>query len=138
IAFPMIMSTLIGGIIGICSGVWFGMIVGLDRLFIYSIAPKSVTTPVAMDISATIGGIPSLSAVLVIIAGITGAMLSPYINKLFRFKSPISKGVSLGTASHAIGTSKAMEYSDFTGTISTIAMILSAIFVSVMTPIILY
>ncbi len=133
-ALPIIVGTLIGSIVGVSTGVGLALIIGIEEKLVYSIAPKSVTTPVAMDISANLGGIDSLTAVFVVFAGIVGAMLGPYVFKLFKMKTPISRGIGLGSASHAIGTSKALEYDSKTGTMSTIAMILSTLFVSVVTP----
>src|SRR5699024_9410815 len=101
---------------------------------IYSLTPKSVTTPVAMDISQTLSGISSLAAVFVMIAGISGAMISTLAFKLLHLKNPISRGVGLGSASHAIGTSRALENSLEEGSISTVAMIISAVFVSILAP----
>src|SRR5699024_707231 len=99
---------------------------------------KSVTTPVAMDISVSLTGISSLAVVFVMIAGISGAMLSTYVYQLTKLSSELAKGVGLGSASHAIGTSKALESSLRQGSISTISMIVSAVFVSVFTPFIVH
>src|SRR5699024_2001731 len=96
--------------------------------------PKSVTTPVAMDISETLSGISSLAAVFVMIAGIFGAMFSTFFFKMFHIDGPVGEVVGLGSASHAIGTSRASESGLKEGSISTIAMNLSDVFVSVLAP----
>lgn len=137
LAYPLIVGSFVGAIVGIVTGVYMTKWVGFDEEIIYSITPKSVTTPVAMDISDSLGGISSLAALFVMIAGISGAMLCMYIYDIFRLKHPVSRGVGLGAASHAIGTAKALENSELEGSISTIAMILSAVFVSMITPIML-
>lgn len=134
LAIPLVFGTLIGSIVGVVTGVYLTKVVGFDEAIIYSLTPKSVTTPVAMDISDTLGGIDSLAAVFVMIAGISGAMISTYVFNVFRLKHPVGRGVGLGSASHAIGTAKALESSQLEGSISTIAMILSAVFVSIITP----
>lgn len=134
LVIPMVVGTLVGAIVGVLSGVYLATLFNFDKSLILSLAPKSVTTPVAMDISQSLGGIASLAAAFVMVAGIFGAMASKYIYRLFRIKHPIGRGVGLGSASHAIGTAKALENSELDGSISTIAMILSAIFVSIIIP----
>lgn len=134
LAFPMLVGTFIGAVVGIVSGVWLAKLVRFEEELVFSITPKSVTTPVAMDISESLGGIDTLSAVFVMVAGIAGAMFGTYVFKWFGLKETIGRGVGYGSASHAIGTSKALENGQLEGSISTIAMILSAVFVSIITP----
>lgn len=137
LAVPIIVGTFIGSIIGIVTGVLLVKVAGFEESIIFSLTPKSVTTPVAMDISNSLGGIASLAAVFVMIAGISGAMISKHVFKLFKISNPVGRGVGLGSASHAIGTARALENGLLEGSISTIAMILSAIFVSITTPFII-
>lgn len=93
-----------------------------------SLVPRSVTTPIAMSISQSIGGVPSITAVFVILTGVLGTLMGPTVLRLFRIDNEIARGVSLGTAAHGTGTSKAFELSSLTGTISSISMILTALF----------
>lgn len=93
-----------------------------------SLVPRSVTTPIAMSISQSIGGIPSITAVFVILTGVLGTLMGPTVLRLFHIDTEIARGVSLGTAAHGTGTSKAFELSSLTGTISSISMILTALF----------
>lgn len=130
----ILVSVTIGGIIGVSSGLIMGKFLGFDKLIILSLLPKSVTTPVAMDIAHSIGGIPSLAAVMVMVAGMSGAVLGPSLLKWVGVSHSIAKGLGMGSASHAIGTSKAMEINPKEGALSTIAMVLSAIIVSIITP----
>lgn len=136
LAFPIIVGTFTGAVIGVITGVYLTLAIGFETEVVFSLIPKSVTTPVAMDISNSLGGIASLAAVFVMLAGISGAMISKYVYKSFGLKLPVGRGVGLGSASHAIGTAKALENSQLEGSISTIAMILSAVFVSVITPLV--
>lgn len=138
LAMPILVGSLIGALIGVISGLLLAKLVGLDPTLIYSLLPKSVTTPVAMDISESLGGIGSLAAVLVIIAGLTGTLLGPFVFRLLRMEGDLAKGVGIGSASHAIGTARAFEESELAGSISTIAMIVTAVFVSFFTPIIVH
>ncbi|HLS24164.1 MAG TPA: LrgB family protein [Pseudogracilibacillus sp.] len=134
LALPILVGSFVGSIIGVVTGVFLARFARLDEVLMYSLLPKSVTTPVAMDISEALGGIASLAAVLVIIAGLTGALFGPFLFRLFRYRSEVARGVGFGSASHAIGTAQAFERSELEGSSSTIAMIVSAVFVSILTP----
>ncbi|WP_078555551.1 LrgB family protein [Bacillus alkalicellulosilyticus] len=134
-AVPIIVGVVVGACIGITSGFYFALWLGVENEIIYSVLPKSVTTPVAMEVSGDIGGVPSLAAIFVMIAGIGGTVLSPFCYKLFRIHHEVARGIGLGSASHAVGTAKAIEYSQQEGAISTVAMTLSAIVVSIIIPI---
>ncbi len=133
----IIFSVSIGAVIGISSGLLLGAIFQLDQNLILSLAPKSVTTPIAMDISELSGGTPTLTAVYVMAAGISGAMFGQYVMNLFKVKHPISKGIGFGTSSHGIGTARALEIGSVEGAISSICMTLSAILTSIFCPIII-
>src|SRR5690625_4689921 len=93
LAFPILAGTFVGAIIGVDTGVLFTKWIGFPKALIYSISPKSVTTPIAMEVAKSLGGYVSLAAVFVIIAGITGAVFHKYIFKLFRIKSSVGRGV---------------------------------------------
>jgi predicted murein hydrolase (TIGR00659 family) len=136
-ALTILFSVFVGSIVGIISGVGLGIISQVNKELIFSIAPKSVTTPIAMEISEMVGGTPAIAAVYVMVAGISGAMFGPYLMKVLKIKHPISKGISIGTASHAIGTSRALEIGAVEGAISSVAMTISAIMTSFLCPIIL-
>ncbi|OZU89323.1 hypothetical protein CIL03_06280 [Virgibacillus indicus] len=131
---PILIGTTVGAVVGISTGILLARFAGFEDLLIYSLTPKSVTTPVAMAIAETIGGVTSLAAVFVMIAGIGGVLFSSLVYKIFRIDHRIGRGVGIGSASHAIGTSKALESSMVEGSISTIAMVVSAVVVSVITP----
>ncbi|WP_449354883.1 LrgB family protein [Virgibacillus natechei] len=132
--FPVLTGTVVGAVVGISSGVLLAKWVGFEEFLIYSLTPKSVTTPVAMEVSATLGGEAPLAAVFVMIAGIGGVMLSSLIFKYGRLDHYIGRGVGIGSGSHAIGTATAMEKSELEGSVSTIAMVVSAVVVSVIAP----
>ncbi|MCB7071550.1 LrgB family protein [Caldibacillus sp. 210928-DFI.2.22] len=109
-------------------------LLGYTKEMIFTALPKSITTAVAVQIAGQIGGIPSLTAVFVMIAGFTGAIIGPYLLKIFKFDHTIARGMAFGNASHAIGTAKAFEDNLETGSISSAGMILSAIFSSFLIP----
>lgn len=130
---PILAGVVIGAIVGVASGLLLAKWFGIEEVIIYSLIPKSVTTPVAMDISETIGGIPALAAVFVMFAGIGGAVMSSFIYKYTRIHHYFAKGIGIGAASHAIGIAMAMENSEEEGAAGTVAMGLSAITVSLIT-----
>ncbi|QKY68746.1 LrgB family protein [Lentibacillus sp. CBA3610] len=134
LTFPILTGTVIGAVIGISSGILLSKWGGVSEEIIYSLIPKNATTPVAMEVASEMGGIESLAAVFVMIAGIGGSMLSSIVLKFTRVHHYIGTGVGIGSASHAIGTAIAMERDSLEGSVSTIAMVVSAIAVSVMAP----
>ena len=99
-----------------------------------SIAPKSVTAPVAMGISEQLGGLPSLTAVLVILTGILGAMLGPPLLNLLKIEDWSARGLAIGTASHGIGTARALQVNEVAGAFSGLAMGLNALATAVLLP----
>ncbi|GAA0607999.1 LrgB family protein [Virgibacillus siamensis] len=131
---PILFGTFIGAVAGMSSGILLAKAAGFDTLIIHSIIPKSVTTPVAMAVSSSAGGVTSLTAVFVMIAGIGGVLLHKSVFKLFRLNHYLGRGVGMGSASHAIGTATMMENSQAEGSVSTIAMVSSAVIVSIVTP----
>lgn len=95
---------------------------GLDEVLRVSLLPKSITTAIGMALSEEAGGIGALTAAVIIITGILGNIFGESLCKLFRIQHPIAQGVALGTASHAIGTSKANELSQLTGAVSSMSL----------------
>lgn len=136
-ALNIIISQLVGCILGIVSVVLIAKIMGAPRAVIYSLAPKSVTTPIAIEVSKAIGGIPPLTASVVIVVGIFGAIFGYSIMKLTKVKNPIAQSLSMGNAAHAVGTSKSMEISPNFGAMSSIGLIVNGIFTAVLAPYIL-
>ncbi|MBS4210396.1 LrgB family protein [Bacillus sp. FJAT-50079] len=133
---PILVGVFIGSVIGVTSGLMMGKWFHIKREIILSLLPKSVTTPVAMDIANTLDGSTSLAAVLVMFAGIGGAVIGPTLFKWLKIDHDLARGLGIGSASHAIGTAKIMEESENAGAASTLAMILSAVIVSIITPLI--
>lgn len=134
---PILLSQLVGCLVGIVSVVLVAKLLGATPDVICSLAPKSVTTPIAMEVSNTIGGIPSLTAAVVVLVGLFGAVFGFKILTLGRVKSPIAQGLSMGTASHAIGTSAAMEVSRKYGAYASLGLTLNGILTALLTPTIL-
>lgn len=136
-ALHIIISQLIGCILGIVSVVLIAKLMGAPKEVIYSLAPKSVTTPIAIEVSKTIGGIAPLTASVVVVVGIFGAIFGYSIMKLTKVKNPIAQSLSMGNAAHAVGTSKSMEISPNFGAMSSIGLIVNGIFTAILSPYIL-
>lgn len=131
---PIIVGVSIGSFVGVISGLAIGKLLNLDLEVILSILPKSVTTPVAMDIAKTVGGSPPLTAIFVMVAGISGAVMGHTLFRWFGINHSVTKGLAMGSASHAIGTARSLQESQQEAAASTIAMTLSAVIVSILTP----
>jgi predicted murein hydrolase (TIGR00659 family) len=119
---PMAAALLAGSITAAASAVAVAWLFGAPREVLASLAPKSVTAPIAMELAKSLGGIPALTAVLVIATGITGAIIvTPLMNAL-RIKDFAARGFAAGVASHGIGTARAFQVSELAGTFAGIAM----------------
>jgi predicted murein hydrolase (TIGR00659 family) len=125
----------IGSVIGIFSIIGVSYLVGLDASIIKSLVPKSVTTPIGVSISSQIGGIVPVTVLAIIITGITGAILGPTICKVFNIKDKVAIGVSIGTASHAVGTSKALELGEIEGAMSSLSIGIAGIMTVIIAPV---
>lgn len=95
---------------------------GMDRILTASLLPKSITTAIGMALSQEAGAIAALTTAAIILTGILGNIFGPALCRLFRISDPIAQGVAFGTASHAIGTSKAAELSALTGAVSSLSL----------------
>ena len=123
---PILITVISGVVIGAFSSISIAWFMGASTETQLSLAPKSVTTPVAMGISELIGGIPSLTAILVVITGIIGAVIGTKIFALMNIKDDSVKGIAMGITAHGIGTARAFQVSSEMGAFSGLAMALSA------------
>lgn len=136
--FPLLLSELAGCVAGIISVVLVAKLFGASREVVLSLAPKAVTTPIAMEISATAGGLPALTAAVVVCTGIFGGMAGFQMVRMSRIKSQIAGGLSVGTASHAVGTAAAIErYGMRYGAFSSLGLTLNGLFTALLTPLVL-
>jgi len=133
-ALAITVSLLAGSLTAIASAVGIAWAFGASDEILVSLAPKSVTAPVAMGISEQLGGLPSLTAVLVILTGILGAALGPLLLNLLRVKDMAARGLAIGTASHGIGTARALQVSEVAGAFSGLAMGLNALATAILLP----
>ena len=135
-AAEILVSVVSGSVIAIVTSTMLAKWLDLSSPLISSLVPRSITTPIAMNVSEGIGGVPNMTAVFVIMTGLLGSMIGPSIMKVFRIKGDIARGILFGTSSHGTGTSKAFEFSTLSGTISSISMILAALFTLAAAPLI--
>ncbi len=131
---PILLSQLAGCLVGVISVVLIAKLMGASNEIIISLAPKSVTTPIAMEVAGSLGGIPSLTAAVVVCVGLLGGILGFKMMHLTRIQSPMAQGLSLGAASHAVGTSAAMDVSRKYGAFASLALTLNGIFTALFTP----
>ena len=108
----------------------------LDDAMLYTLFPKSITTAMGMALAEQLGGIPSITAAVIIVTGILGSLAGSMLCKLFRLKDPISQGVAFGTASHVIGTSRATELGALPGAVSSLSLAVAGILTAILLPII--
>jgi predicted murein hydrolase (TIGR00659 family) len=128
-------SLIIGSITAATSAVLIAHLGGVSQQALISIAPKSVTTPVAMGISETLGGLPSLTAAMVILTGIVGASLGPWVLDKLSITNPMAKGLAMGTAAHGIGTGRAIYMGDVAAAFSGLAMGLNGLATTILLPV---
>jgi predicted murein hydrolase (TIGR00659 family) len=131
---PILVGIIVGSAAGILFVVFAGKILGLDRLLVASLVPRSTTTPIAMEISTLLDGNPALTAIFVSVMGISGYMFGEKLLKLFKVDHPIAKGIGIGTTSHAVGTAKAMELGEVEGAMSSLAISVAGIVTVLMVP----
>ena len=125
--FEIIASITVGSAVAIVSSFLYAVWIHLGTSLTNSLVPRSITTPVAMDISKTIGGVPTLTAVFVIITGITGTIVGPILIRLLKIEKSTAKGLMLGMGAHGAGTSKAFEIGELEGTFASLAMVTAAV-----------
>ena len=123
----VIAGTAAGSICSILFVLFLCRLFALPGTVTASLIPKSITTPLAIAVCNSLGGIQALTVLAVIVTGITGSIIAPPLIKLFRIRSEIAQGLAIGAASHAVGTSKAVEMGDVQGALSSVSLVLSGV-----------
>lgn len=131
---PALVALVAGALAAAGSAMAIGWALGATRQTVMSLAPKSVTTPIAMGIAEKIGGLPSLTAVLVISTGIVGAVIARFVLDAMRMNDHAVRGFAVGVAAHGIGTARAFQVSETAGAFAALAMGLNGIATSVLLP----
>lgn len=127
----------------VAGGITAGVLASLASVFVLAklfsltheqyvtLLPKSITTAIGMGVSEELGGITTITIAVIIITGILGNVIAEFVCRLFRIEEPIAKGLALGTASHAIGTAKAMELGEVEGAMSSLAIAVAGLMTAV-------
>lgn len=134
---PIALALLAGSLTAIISAVAIAWALGAPHDVMASLAPKSVTTPIAMGIAALIGGLPSLTAVVVVVTGIFTAIIAKPLSKLLRITDHAAHGFASGLAGHGIATARAFHDSQLAGTFAGLALALNGILTSVLVPLVM-
>ena len=133
-AIPILASQVVACVSGVFSVVCIAYLLGASPEVFISLSPKSATTPIAIEVSRILNGIPALTAIIVILTGIFGAIFGLGFLKLVCVRSRIAQGLALGAAAHAVGTARAMEKSSRLGAYSSLGLILNGILTGLLTP----
>lgn len=136
-AVPIILGVTVGSITAVFSIFYISKLFGLTSELTLSLVPKSITTPIGIEVSKVIGGIPAITVAAIIITGIMGAVISPIVCKIFKITDKIAIGISIGTSSHAIGTTKAIEMGETEGAMSGLAIGIAGLITSFLAPILI-
>jgi predicted murein hydrolase (TIGR00659 family) len=131
---PIVGGTIGGSITGIATGALIAILLGYPQEMVIALLPKSVTTPVAIQLANQVGGNASFTSLFVMIAGFSGILLGPMLLKWAKVRSKHAYGIGLGSASHALGMARSFEYGENAVALSSVSMIVSAIAGSIMLP----
>ena len=131
---PMVAALLAGSVTAIVSALWIARVLGIEGPVWLSLAPKSTTAPVAIGIAEQLGGLPTLTAALVILTGIIGAVIVTPLMRLMHIRDWRARGFAVGVAAHGIGTARAFQVNDTAGAFAGIGMGLNALLTAILAP----
>lgn len=133
-ALAILIAVIVGSMTATISAVGIAWMMGATRETILSLAPKSVTTPIAMGIAEQLGGLPPLTAVFVILTGILGAVFATWTLNLVRVRDWRARGLAIGVAAHGIGTARALTVNEVAGAFASLAMGLNGLATAILLP----
>lgn len=128
----------VGVVTSLAGVLLIALIFGLDHSQYVTLLPKSVTTAIGMDISAIHGGVSTITVAVIVLTGITGNVIAEPLCRLLKITDPVAQGVGIGSASHAIGTSRAMEMSDVAGAMSGLSIAVAGLLTAVLAAVFAY
>ena len=135
---PILAGITVGSFTAVFSVLFLSKSLGLSKELIQSLLSKSITTAIGIEITKELGGNSSITVAAIVLTGIVGGTLGPLTLKLFGVKEKIAVGLAMGTASHAIGTSKAVELGEVEGAMSGLAIGIAGIFTVFIVPLAIY
>lgn len=131
---PILICTLASVLISVCTTLGIGYFMGAEPALLASLATKSITTPLAMSVSQSLGGIPAIAAAVVVVVGIIGALIGYPLLKLLRVTDPEAQGLAMGACAHAIGTAASAEQGISQGAFASLAMVMCGILTAAVAP----
>ncbi|AJH02131.1 hypothetical protein LF65_05624 [Clostridium beijerinckii] len=134
-ALPILLGILFGAVSGMISVILLSKAFNLSSELTKSLIPKSITTPIGMALSKQLGGLPSVAVVAIIITGILGSIIGPFLYKILRINDKVAMGIAMGSSSHAVGTAKAMEIGEIEGAMSSLTIAISGIVTVLIAPV---
>lgn len=134
---PILIGVTAGSATGIISVIIIGKMLRLSPVIILSLVPKSVTNPIGVELSQQLGGNLAVTVTAIVFTGILGAIIGPLTCKIFKIKNPLAVGLSIGTSSHAVGTSRAIELGETEGAMSGLSIGLAGLFTVLLAPILI-
>ncbi|WP_238886693.1 LrgB family protein [Clostridium sp. YIM B02551] len=135
-ALPIILGISVGSSVGILSIIGLSYILGLNGLLTKSLLAKSVSTPIGMEITKSLNGVIPITVIAIIITGILGAIIGPWVLRTSKVHNKIAVGISLGTSAHAVGTSKALELGETEGAMSSLSIGIAGLMTVALAPLI--
>ena len=133
----ILIGALIGSITAILSVVFLGKLLGIQDIILLSFVPKSITTPIGIEVSKLLGGIPAITVFAIMVTGIAGNIFAPFMLKLFKIENAVARGLGIGISSHAVGTSKAIEMGEVEGAMSALSIVIAGIITIFIAPVLL-
>lgn len=132
---PILVGVLIGSIVSMLLAIGLTKVLGLGKDLTVSLIPQSITTAIAISLSGEYQGIVALTAITVVIRGVTGAVIAPLVMKIFKITDPVAQGVAIGTSSHAVGTSEARMMGEVQGAMSGLSIAIAGIMTVILMPV---
>jgi putative effector of murein hydrolase len=136
-ALPIVAGVAAGSVTAVISAVVIARALGASEQTVLSLAPKSVTTPIAMGIAEKLGGLPALAAIMVLATGVAGAMMGRYVLNAVGVRDWRARGLAVGTAAHGQGTAVALNVNETAGVFASIALGLNGILTALLVPVLL-
>lgn len=131
---PVFIGVMVGTAFSMVLAIMLAKVFHINRELVSSLIPQSVTTAIALSLTGEYKGIIGLTAIVVVIRGVSGAVLAPSVLKLFRIKDPVAQGISIGTSSHAVGTSQARTMGEIQGAMSGLSIAVAGLFAVLFMP----
>lgn len=132
---PIVVSQVIGSLVGIVSGVWLASVLGGSKTTQIAIAAKSVTMPIAIEVTDKLGGVVGIASATVLIAGVAGQVMGVWLLYAVRSRRPMACGLAMGTASHALGTVRVMQMGQRYVAYATVGLILNGVLTAFLAPV---